>query len=128
MIDERGLKRNNSSLGPLIGLIFIFVIVGAWKTGMFNIAFTSHAINSHMSDISQIDNCFKGSGKLSSIFQTSNGRWSQYCNDGGKNNYWRIYDCNQYGERIVVTQFKQGVRKLKNYLFNHQMIEGQMPC
>ena len=94
---------------------------------MLNIRFTDHARTSHVEQVSTIDKCFNGGGRLSGIFKMNNGRWSEFCDDGSKNNHWRIYEC-VGDERVVVTQFKQAVRKLKNYIQNHGMVAGEIPC
>ena len=108
-------------------VLFLGLLSLVWMSQVLNITFTDHSRISHPEQVSKIDNCFEGSGVASPIFKTSNGRFSQFCNDGGQNNYWRIYEC-EGTERIVVTQFKQGIRRLENYIFNHKMVPEEPPC
>jgi hypothetical protein len=112
---------------PFFILIFLVVLAGTWRTGVLNIVFTRHSQTSHAEAVSEIDNCFNGGGTLSATFKMANGRYSQYCSDGGKNNFWRIFECSG-AEREVVTQFKQEVRQLLKYIRNHGMVEGVIPC
>ena len=124
------MSETNTNVGFPISLLFLLVfvaILGSWQSGLLQITFTEHAKTSHPEQASKIDNCFEGGGVPSSIFRTSNGRFSQFCNDGTDNNYWRIYEC-EGTERVVVTQFKQGVRRLENYIRNHGMVPESPPC
>ena len=121
-------EARNVSMFPLLGLIFVLAIVGSWKMNIFQLSFTKHAKTSHAAHVTKIENCFDaGNGSLSPIFRTSQGRWSQYCFDGSVNQ-WRIYECTEEGERLVITQFRQGVKRLKNYIRNHGMVEASIPC
>ena len=120
-------KTSSSVPGLVIFVLFLGLLSFVWSTTVLNITFTDHSRISHPEQVSKIDNCFEGGGVSSSIFRTSGGRFSQFCNDGGQNNYWRIYECDG-SERVVVTQFKQGVKRLENYIFNHKMIPEEPPC
>ena len=124
MIDQR---RSNVGLSiPFLCVIFMFIIVGVWKTSVLSISFTGHAKTSHVEQVNEIDNCFNN-GNVSNTFKMANGRWGQYCENGETSNAWRIYECVK-GEKVVVTQFKQRVRKLANYIKNHGMVQETIPC
>ena len=120
-------KTSSSVPGLVIFVLFLGLLSFVWSTTVLNITFTDHSRISHPEQVSKIDNCFEGGGVSSSIFRTSGGRFSQFCNDGGQNNYWRIYECDG-SERVLVTQFTQGVKRLENYIFNHKMIPEEPPC
>ena len=123
-------KTDNSSLAPWLFLFLLAAAIVIWKPWgppILNIVVSDHAKTSHIESVPEIDNCFNGGGPRSLMFKTSYGRWAQYCNDGGPNNFWRIFEC-QEGERYVVTQFKQGVKRLANYMTNHKMVQGDIPC
>lgn len=116
-----------SSVSPFFFLIILVVILTAGWTVFNATIFTEHARTSHVDDVSDIDQCFSGRGTLSSVFKMTNGRYSQYCNDGGRNNYWRIYECSN-NNRIVISQFKQSLRQLKKYITNWGMAAEEIPC
>ena len=128
-------KTNSSEVILMIFVLFLGLLSLVWMSTIekeviskiSNINFTDHSRISHSEQVSKIDNCFEGGGVPSAIFRTSNGRFSQFCNDGSQNNYWRIYEC-EGTERIVVTQFKQGIRRLANYILNHEMVPEEPPC
>ena len=91
--------------------------------------FTAHAVTSHEAHISDIDRCFDGPGQLSPWYHAGGNRYLQFCNDGGKYNYFRISEC-QGGTRIVITQFKQLAKKLVRYLNNRTagIADAPPPC
>ena len=90
--------------------------------------FTDHAMTSHATQIPYIEECFEN-GEIHGPYTTSNGRLCEYASDGGENNYWRIFECHE-GDKVVITQFKQGVNRLVNYMRNHGMqpVEGDPGC
>ena len=108
----------------LVLLVFAFAILAlAWS----EVSFTDHAMTSHATQISDINHCFNGGGVRSPWYRIKNGRYAQYCTEyGGKYNYFRIFSCDG-ADRIVVTQFKQALRKLQNYLRNHEAIPMASP-
>lgn len=124
MINTR--KENHISL--LLAVLVLIFAVGVFSTFQegLHIVFTDHALKSHEAQRTYIDNCYEN-GDIYGPFQTSGGRLSEYCNDGGENNYWRIFECVE-GEKIVITQFKQGVTRLANYMLNHNMVEAEELC
>lgn len=114
--------------GGLLVIAFIFAVISlVWVMVNLNISFTRHARTSHPEAVNSIENCFNGGGTLSPTYKLDNGRWGQFCNDGGKNNYWRIFECHK-GDTLVITQFKQGVRRLANYIRNHNMVAEEFRC
>lgn len=126
------MTKTNTNTGLPISLLFLLVLaatLGSWQSGLLQMRFTNHSRTSHPEQVSKIDSCFEGAGLPSPIFRMSNGRFSQFCNDGNEqdNNYWRIYEC-EGTERVVVTQFKQGIRRLENYIRNHGMVPESPPC
>ena len=125
------MRETSINTGFPIGLLFLLVfaaILGSWQSGLLQITFTDHSRASHPEQASKIDSCFEGGGLPSPIFKMSNGRFSQFCNDNNdKTVYWRIYECDGT-ERIVVTQFKQAIRRIQNYIRNHNMVPESPPC
>lgn len=116
--------------GEPVFLVLVFVIVAVTSMGIFiNQAtmFTKHAKTSHDYAIPEIDKCFNGNGTIGPSFMMDNGRYAQYCFNGGKNNFWRIFEC-KGGDRLVITQFKQNVRRLANYIKNHKMEVTEPSC
>lgn len=90
--------------------------------------FTDHAMTSHADQIAEIEECFEN-GEIHGPFDTSYGRMCEYASNGGKNIYWRIFECDG-GDKIVITQFKQAANRLINYMFNHGMepVQGDPGC
>ena len=112
--------------GPwMIILLLLFFIVFA-SLGVMAVTMSDHAMTSHPTQISHIENCFNGGGNISNWFTGRNGRFLQFCNDGGKNNYFRVSECDGL-ERVIVTQFKQAIRKLPKYLKNGPYIPTDPP-
>lgn len=110
----------SSSWGLIIaGLL---VVLGL---GLVMITFTDHSQVSHAEQVPDITNCFNGSGMKSGWYIGPDGRYAQYCIQGD-NLYWRISECDG-ANRIVVTQFKQALRKLTNYLTNKRYVESSSP-
>lgn len=111
----------------VVPLLLIFLVGGMiFVTGLPDdnvvesvapIMYTDHAQTSHAEQLPDIDNCFKGNGTIGNWLRGANGRYMQVCSDGGPNNYMRVYEC-QGGELVVITQFKQAIKKLSNYLLN----------
>lgn len=111
-------------------LVFTAVVLALFAINMAMV-YTDHATSSHAIHIDQIDSCFEGPGHISQWFLQKNGRWLQFCQDGnGKYNFYRVYEC-EGNTLVVVTQFKQAVRKLARYLSNRTMgidPAGGPPC
>lgn len=124
-----------SSDGGLLKVVFallltLIVAFGAYEGLQVLEAtiFTNHAMTSHAKQVPYIEECFEN-GDIHGPFTTSNGRMCEYANDGGENNYWRIFEC-QDGDKVVITQFKQHVNRFANYFANHKMtpVEGDPGC
>lgn len=109
----------------ILAALFFWLVAVAPNVSL--ITFTHHARTSHAEAFNEINNCFDGGGNLSPWFLMGK-RYAQFCNDGGRNNFWRITTC-ENGEMLVVTQFKQALRKLGNYLTNKgAVIVDGPPC
>lgn len=116
-------RTSHVSVFPLI----LFILLAAVAAGAFmslqKVKFTTHARTSHGEQISEIKRCFDNPKSTIQSYVMSNGRYSQHCSNGGKNGYWRVLECRSTGELLVVTQFKQAIRKVTNYITNHGMQE-----
>ena len=92
---------------------------------IFEFRLTNHAKTSHVEQVSDIENCFNN-GNKSNWFLQPNGRHAQHCTDDSGYAYWRISSCAGQ-ERVVITQFKQTLKKLTRYIVNQGMVEGEPP-
>lgn len=133
MIVETGDDGSGPSFGVVVLIaiaLFVLVLLVAVSKGapIFQITFTTHSMESHSYAVPAIENCFDYDGGEKSMIFSSGDRFTQFCDDGSHNNYWRVYEC-EGSERVVVTQFKQAKRKLVNYIRNKGMKSGaDIPC
>lgn len=122
------VKTKNSQFRVLIFCILFIVMASVASTNVLKaVIFTEHAKTSHPRAISEIINCFDGNGTIFGPFTGDNGRWVEFCNDGGPNNFFRVFQCS--GEdKIIITQFKQAINRLTNYMINKNMVPGEAAC
>lgn len=121
-ISTNTFDRTNFNLQPFF--IFVLIIAVLICTCL---VFTEHSETSHAEQISAINSCYNTpTNQFSGWLQGTNGRWLQFCFDGGKYNYFRVYECSN-GELVVVTQFKQALRKLSRYLTNGGYLPSDAP-
>ena len=108
-------------------LFGILAAVAIFKTPMVShIAFTNHAKESHATHVNAIDYCFNNGNKSNWFLQT-NGRYAQYCtDDNDKYAFWRISSC-EGNQRVVITQFKQELRRLSKYIVAKNMQDASPP-
>ena len=118
-------KASSMPLIPIFLIVLVVVVAMGAMMSTPKLKFTSHSRTSHEEQITRIEDCFKDPDRVSSFFLMGNGRYSQYC-EGENNNHWRIMEC-ENGDLVVVTQFKQALRKLANYITNHQMEPVPVP-
>ena len=119
----------------ILCILAFAAMVLAYQGYLKAVIFTDHAKTSHTSAISEIDKCFGNPlneipslGTIYGPFTGGDfGRWIEFCSDGGPNNFFRVFECD--GEdKIVITQFKQAINRLVNYMTNKNMVLGEALC
>lgn len=119
-----------AAVGMFICVLVLVAVMGSFKNDAT--LFSDHSQTSHPEQVPDINRCFTDpNSTLSTFYQMDNGRWAQHCfnqNINGKNFFWRVFDCDASGNRIVVTQFKQALRQLEKYIRNKGMTPGAPAC
>ena len=122
------IEQNSANYGVIIVCVLVVILL---VIVALPILFTDHAVSSHTEYLNDINNCFDhGDNNAITSWLRSNkrGNWIEICNDGGKHNYFRVYDCDD-NELRVVTQFPQALRRLGAYLTNNEYVNsGEPPC